>query len=224
MEIGNLVFGHSRGEYSMDRDGDWESELAALFHRIDPNSEVPDFENDVFAVRRYWWGDCECGWEEFSGGKKESWHKENCHAPNCYKSLVKKDLIERGWAEDRFGVLENQREKDTRKSHSEKDSIEKKWCRRLGLTYPDGCAVHCTCDYDDKWGKFVAEVVSEFGGGDEGHKKTCPIVLPNFLYKPTGFEIRWYKYPLRDSYKNQDIGLKDFVKIIDHCIRSLRHV
>lgn len=28
---------------------------------------------------------------------------------------------------------------------------------------------------------------------------------PNFLYKPTGLEIRWYKYAFRDSYINQDL-------------------
>ena len=26
--------------------------------------------------------------------------------------------------------------------------------------------------------------------------------LPNFVYKPTGLEIRWYKYPMRDAYSN----------------------
>ena len=46
--------------------------------------------------------------------------------------------------------------------------------------------------------------------------------LPNFVYKPTGLEISWYKYPLRDAYSNQDIILEEFQKIVDDCDRSLK--
>lgn len=46
--------------------------------------------------------------------------------------------------------------------------------------------------------------------------------LPNFVYKPTGFEIRWYKYPMRNAFANQDIGLKEFEKIMRDCDKSMR--
>ena len=46
--------------------------------------------------------------------------------------------------------------------------------------------------------------------------------LPNFVYKPTGLEIRWYKYPMRDAYSNQDVGVEDFVKMLDDCERSMK--
>ena len=46
--------------------------------------------------------------------------------------------------------------------------------------------------------------------------------LPNFVYKPTGLEIRWYKYPMRDAYSNQDVGLGEFKAIMDECAKSLR--
>ncbi len=59
-------------------------------------------------------------------------------------------------------------------------------------------------------------------GDEQNHKQDCPIVKPNFLYKPTGFEIRWYKYPLRDSYTNQKITLAGFKKIVSACIRSCK--
>ena len=32
------------------------------------------------------------------------------------------------------------------------------------------------------------------------HKPDCSLVLHNFIYKPIGFWIDWYKYPFRDSY------------------------
>ena len=44
---------------------------------------------------------------------------------------------------------------------------------------------------------------------------------PNFVYKPTGFEIQWYKYPLRDSYMNQNIDFEQLKEIMNKCIESL---
>ena len=46
--------------------------------------------------------------------------------------------------------------------------------------------------------------------------------MPNFIYKPTGFEIQWYKYPMRDAYKNKDISFEDFCNILNKCKDSLR--
>lgn len=46
--------------------------------------------------------------------------------------------------------------------------------------------------------------------------------LPNFVYKPTNFEIQWYKYPLRDSYMNQDINVEQFKEIITKCKKSIQ--
>lgn len=44
---------------------------------------------------------------------------------------------------------------------------------------------------------------------------------PNFVFKPTGFEIQWYKYPFRDAYMNKKIGFFDLEDIIEQCKRSL---
>lgn len=45
--------------------------------------------------------------------------------------------------------------------------------------------------------------------------------LPNFVYKPTGFEMSWYKYPLRDSYMNQSITQEQMKNILINCKKSL---
>lgn len=45
---------------------------------------------------------------------------------------------------------------------------------------------------------------------------------PNFWYYPTGFELAWYKYPLRDSYCNQRITYLEFCEIIKKCIESVK--
>lgn len=47
--------------------------------------------------------------------------------------------------------------------------------------------------------------------------------LPNFIYKPTGFEIQWYKYPFRDSYMNQDLSKKEIINIFKKCVNSINH-
>ena len=45
---------------------------------------------------------------------------------------------------------------------------------------------------------------------------------PNFVYKPTGYEISWYKYPLRDSYANKKIKFKEFKNILEECKKSIK--
>lgn len=45
--------------------------------------------------------------------------------------------------------------------------------------------------------------------------------LPNFVYKPTGFFMSWYKYPLRNAFASQDIKFIDFVNMLNVCERSL---
>lgn len=47
------------------------------------------------------------------------------------------------------------------------------------------------------------------------------INAPNFLYKPTGFEIRWYKYPFRDSYMSEEFSQKQLLEIFQKCIDSI---
>lgn len=81
MELGNLVFGHSRGEYEIPREDAFEDPLFELLSLIGDDSGIYGcyFENSVFEVRPYWWGDdCTCGKEEPK------------HEPSC-DSVVKRD-------------------------------------------------------------------------------------------------------------------------------------
>lgn len=45
--------------------------------------------------------------------------------------------------------------------------------------------------------------------------------MPNFRFKPTGFEIEWYGCPFHDSYMNRDIDLIAIRAIWRICIQSL---
>lgn len=114
MELGNLMFGNSRGNYSVSRE-DWQKPFVGFLDRncfdeygYKEASNKDFFENDVFSIRPYYWGDDET----------------------------------------------------------------------------------------------IA-------------------ALPNFVYKPTGFELSWYKYPLRDSYCSHKIDDETFFKMLKNCQRSL---
>lgn len=123
MELGNMMFGNSRGQFPIERDG-WEEELERLFEAYadgEVNYYGEEYENSVFLVMPYWWGDCTCG---------------------------------------------------------------------AGYDCPE-------------------------------HDSECKLLAPNFLYKETGFAIQWYKYPLRDSYMNQDITLGEFREIVAKCVESV---
>lgn len=37
----------------------------------------------------------------------------------------------------------------------------------------------------------------------------------NFIYKPMGLEIDWYKYPLRDSYSNQPLYKEQLILLFN---------
>lgn len=45
---------------------------------------------------------------------------------------------------------------------------------------------------------------------------------PNFIYKPTGYELCWYKYPLRDSYGNKNITFTQFATMLKCCVGSMK--
>lgn len=44
---------------------------------------------------------------------------------------------------------------------------------------------------------------------------------PNFIHKASGFELYWYKYPLRDPESNFGISHEQFSSILYDCKNSL---
>jgi hypothetical protein len=194
MELGNMVFGNSRGEFSMERGEGYERELERLFYAIDPDyfRDTP-FENDTFAVRSYYWGDCTCGFD----AAEWEWCEKNKHHDSCYQTAYK--AIPYDWL----------------KQEKKHKAAVMALCAEKGIPYDAGrgSAVHCTCDYQRLWDEWISQ---------NEHKDDCPIVLPNFHHKPSDYRLKWYKYPLRDSYANQELTVKQFRAVIDDCLKSLR--
>lgn len=94
MELGNMIFGNSRGECPVPRTAAFEepwgrfTEAAGLSWRGYEDKEGAVAENDTFRVLSYDWdAECDCGADE----RMEAWHEANPHAPSCYQT----DLHER---------------------------------------------------------------------------------------------------------------------------------
>lgn len=204
MELGNLIFGCSRGEF--ETPGEFDTLLLYLTIRIN-NKEIHygiNYETDIFKMQPYCWKDCDCGYEQLV----MQWEKDNKHSETCYQTLVKNYLIKKGYPEDVYaiGVYNKNLVESYRKDETE---IRNKLCKDFGLSHPGDC----TCNYEIKLKEFYE---------NENHKSSCCLVQPNFWYKPTDFKIMWYKYIGRDSYMNQNINVDDFVTIIDKCVESLK--
>jgi len=187
MELGNAVFGNSRGSVEVDRG--LRDIFCVLYDHMDRYDTI---DNEVFWHMPYWWGDCECGFEELDW----QWSEENAHAADCYYS--------------EYQALK----RDPEKPWTVLDTDAKNLCKKHGISWNDGfgSAVHCTCGRDEAYAKWRET---------HDHTPWCPIVLDNFIYKPTDLHIQWYKYPFRDSYANREISRTEMLKIVAECIRWL---
>lgn len=239
MELGNMIFGHSRGEWSVPREPAYENPIGMLLDEVRDcfGEDVvygDGFCNEVFEVRAYYWGDCTCGYDE----RCEAWHEANKHRDDCYQTVTRREIE----AHDKsigyrpygsfleafnvdseevvpgmVGMTMTPREDKARDKaydlHRQfEDATYDKWCAHFGLDRKFGAAVHCTCDHSDRWDRFASA---------DDHIPTCGVVRPNFLHKPSGLELRWYKYPLRDSYMSRQVTSREWRAIIKECLESL---
>lgn len=56
---------------------------------------------------------------------------------------------------------------------------------------------------------------------DEEHKATCSVALPNFFYKKTGFEVRWYKWIGR-SMETTGTPPSNLSEMLNECLADIR--
>lgn len=211
MELGQAFFGNPvAGRYEItDRSRFQEAFCRLLLDEIDSNhgGYGMEFENDVFAVRPYYWGDCTCGYEQ----AEAKWDESNHHSPDCYQSRLAAALIFMGWE-----CCNGWSFKPSKMSYDKADKIERQMrerlCAELGLSYPEGSLAHCTCEKQKNWLEWRSK---------NDHSADCLTVLPNFHYKPTDYRLSWYKYPMRSAYANQDLSYKEFRGILVKCAESL---
>jgi len=189
MELGNAVFGNSRGEYDIDRDR-FQDLFCNLMERYGMCDEMDNPKTIItkdFELRPYYWDDCTCDGEQAD----IEWCKANKHEDTCYQTEVGKLKEKDPNHYTVYGFYDTQEVLDLLKKHN----LPKQ-----------GCAVHCDCSYKKRWHDFL-----ESRGGY--HRADCEVIQPNFFYKPSNLRIMWYKYPLRDSYSNRPFDEKELKEI-----------
>jgi len=196
--------------FFVPRTGTWYSAFEALTIALDTDTYYPEsYSNDIFELRQYYSGGCTCEYDK----KARKFAEENEHEDDCYLSDFNK--LEKQFC-DEFNI-----KSIIDLDRNQKLLFESKLCdlyKKYDLSYNkknpwQGCGVICTCSYDKHWHKFLAE---------NDHSDDCMLTKHNFLYKPTGFYLDWYKYPLRGSYMNMDLNIEQFKEIISICIKSLK--
>ena len=239
MELGNMISGNSRGNYPIGRGVGYEEQLERLFEAYAPERDNSwreygeRFENDAFEVFPYYWGeDCTCGFDELD----IAWEDAHPHKPECYQTVLRKRKVELEasigykhpqlkavWSLDgepepelckpkRVLKLPENTFSEWERLRALEDELYDELCEEYGVDREYGAAIHCTCGVHEEYGKWRET---------HNHDPECWLVKPNFLYKPTGFSISWYKYPLRDSYMSEQLTVAQFTEIIDKCIESL---
>jgi hypothetical protein len=219
MELGNLIFGNSRGEYPLERGAGFEEELCRLFDAYAPNRDNSwlgygeEFENDTFSVFPYYWGDCTCGFDDYEYTEE--------HSPSCFQKELEQEKLKIGWTKGEFG-LDRPKDWSWEDEQRKEKKIVKKLYEKRGWNTKSGSwwygyGVRCDCDYNQRYENWLKQI-----GYPNRHREDCLLVKPNFLYKPTGLRIKWYKYPLRDAYISKEITLDEFKQVIDDCIQSIK--
>lgn len=86
-------------------------------------------------------------------------------------------------------------------------------CQRFGFSFPYGSLVHCSCQRETRLQQYCQT---------NSHKQSCRLIQPNFVHKPSGFELSWYKRPLRSAMSNMRVSRRQFRRILDSCLESLQ--
>jgi hypothetical protein len=85
-------------------------------------------------------------------------------------------------------------------------------CAKHGLDSENGCAVHCTCDYQRLYEAFDAA---------NHHSPSCPTVVPNFRHKRSGFHVNWYKWIGRGMELIRPVSHEEWAVMFAECVTSV---
>lgn len=248
MELGNLVFGNSRGNFSVNRDLVNSDEWKYLVHIL---LQVEDYH-------------CIMGeyFEDYTTSNLDVKERTNNLTPNKYGGYTciyngKKifEIFPYWWGDCTCGVDDKNKkiEKNLRKAY-----FSKKELKVLDYTdeyCEDDCpasifkeentnktrkelAKICTCKVAKKNLKYAEEkkllrkrerkLEKELDKKLLYHEETCRIIKHNFVFyneeEKEEFCIDWYKYPFRDSYMNINLSDDEIKGIFSKCAEILKEV
>lgn len=228
-ELGNLMFGNSRGNYNFpDRElannEYWEKLFNYMDNKYSDSDEFiytergndlanPNFGEVLFTYMPYWWGDCTCGADDKNEIldaelRKNIFTKEEEDILDSYDDICNENCP--AWKRELEGSKENEIPEE------ELDKL-------------------CTCGVR-KANKILHEkkkalssklkiYTNLFDARAKSHSKDCKLVQHNFVYHPDKedrLEIDWYKYPFRDSHTNRAISSEEFIEIVKDCLESIK--
>lgn len=168
-----------------------------------------EFENNTFLMFPFYWGDCDCGWDVTQSGIAEEPHDTDCYQTELDARFERDGLGYDDWRPRSPDLAYDERQKRER-------AVYKELTAKYGLSM-FGCAVHCTCTRRARFQtRFDAEKL-----GPDGHGPSCPTIRPNFRHKPSGLEVRWYKWIGRDTEYNWKPSSKRWRRIFEECVASV---
>lgn len=156
-----------------------------------------EFQNDVFEMHPFWWGDCDCGFDQ----KDDEWCEANPHTDDCYQTRLGKSCFVEG---SEYLYLDG---------HGwDVCDCAKTLCKEMGLSYPENSIFHCTCNINDDYAEWLK---------DNDHESSCSLVIPNFKHYESGLEIKWYKYIGRSMEANMELPHLEWLKIVEECLCTI---
>ncbi len=165
------------------------------------------YKNDVFEMRPFYWGDCECTYDTVS----EEWETANPHAQDCYQTLFHDMHYVNYGADWNF---------DKKPGHGWKKGTVDDECDCIDKLYKQfnipkgtpGSHVHCTCNRNEEYHAFMDTL---------SHSSTCQVSKPNFKHYASGIEVNWYKYIGRDMDYDEGIPVEQWADVFKECLESI---
>ena len=168
-------------------------------------------------------------WDEWTDGLIPTCiHEKECGIENCEDSTPKTErpFYEAKEPEPEIGNLLFGHSYGKYSVHPREDMervfqpfLEKFDCDMYGnLPYADNKPVlpPNTRAITTGFGNDVFEIHPYYWGSDEELENVA-----NFIYRPLDLELRWYKYPLRDSWSNIELNPDMLRDICNKCLESV---
>jgi hypothetical protein len=228
MELGNMLFGNSYGNFELGREtidlSGWKQlnkildmDLYGYVKRKSSNIEitksggciVTDNDGIVFEIMPYYWGACSCGVEKYN---------DKIYSKLRIEFFTKEELkLLDSWdydCDEKCPAYKFQYEKDNEElikicnCGAIKKNIERKSKKEL-------------------FKERIVAFDNEYQQKKLNHKEDCLLIKHNFIYRPKTdeeFWINWYKYPFRDSYCNKKYSNTEINEIFIKCIEAISEI
>ena len=243
-ELGNLIFGISRGIYNFpDRDlvdsKEWKT-LMNLLQVEDYHCSMGDyyFDYEDNCNKQRSNGLVPNNYGGYTCKNKEGqvvfeifpywWGDCTCGAEE-YNAQMEEDLMNSIFSKEERAVFEDIED------WCDDDCPACDWKPENTRKTPEELDLMCTCGTRNKNKELnekkkaieekVKQFYQEYEEKSKGHEDDCLLLKHNFVFMPkTENEvwIDWYKYPFRDSHTNIELTEEMFKKIILICIEYLK--